>query len=239
MLTTQRTHIKTAAALRADAGFASHDRAPIQLRMGASGVEIMIYGEIGFYGITAGQVVEALAQAAGDPVTIRINSPGGDVFDGLAMHAALKTYKGEVRAQIDGLAASAASVVMLGASSVDMVRGSFVMVHNAWGVSIGNAAEMRDFANLLDQMDANLADLYAAKSGKTDAAAWRQAMAAETWMNADDAIAVNIVDRVIDAPAVAAHVKPGLFRNAPKALIAPEDRREHMRQRLELLRRSA
>lgn len=238
MQTQIRRPSRPAASLRADARMVATARPEIQVRRTGSETEIYLYGEIGFYGISAGQIAEALDGARGQPVTLRINSPGGDVFDGLAIHSLLKTWDAPVRAQIDGVAASAASVVMLGASQIDMVRGSFVMVHNAWGVSIGNASEMRDFAGVLDQIDGNLAELYAGKSGG-DVESWRERMDAETWLNAEQALASGIVDKIIDAPSVSASVAPGLYRNAPAALVAPDDKRAHMKARLELMRRMA
>ena len=237
-----RLHNKPAAAIRADASMASVDRPAIKINATDVAAELMLYGEIGYYGISAGQFADALNSQRGKAITLRINSPGGDVFDGLAMHSLLKTWPTPVTAQIDGLAASAASVVMLGASSINMVRGAFVMVHNAWGVSVGNANDMRDFASVLDQIDGNLADLYAAKSG-AEAKVWRDIMSAETWFNADQAVEAKIVDTVIEATAARASLEPGLYRNAPKELLEPVaigiEARERMARRLDLIRRSA
>jgi len=233
---------KPAAAVRADAQIAGADRASLKINATDVAAEIYLYSEIGYWGITAGQFADALNAQRGKSITLRINSPGGDVFDGLAMYSLLSTWPAPVTAQIDGLAASAASVVMLGASSVSMTKGAFVMVHNAWGVSLGNANDMRDFASVLDQIDANLADLYAAKSGAS-AKDWRDIMSAETWFNADQAIAAKLVDNVIDAPAAKAALGPALYRNAPKELLEPSaigaEARDRMARRLDLMRRSA
>ena len=234
---------KPRAGVRAEARLADAGERPmINVVATDATAELYLYNEIGFYGISAGQFADAMNAHRGKAITLRINSPGGDVFDGLAMYSILANWPTPVTAQIDGLAASAASIVMLGAKSIQMTRGAFVMVHNAWGVAVGNAADLRDFAGVLDQIDGNLADLYSAKSG-TPAADWLAMMAAETWLNSEQALEAKLIDSVIDVPAALARVEPGLYRNAPDALTSPPavaaSKRDLMAKRLDLVRRMA
>lgn len=235
---------RPAAGARAEASIDPTARPAIKVNATDTTAELFLYSEIGYWGITAGQFAEAMNQHRGKAITLRINSPGGDVFDGLAMYSLLSTWPTQVTAQIDGLAASAASIVMLGADTVQMVKGSFVMIHNAWGVAIGNASDLRDFAGVLDQIDANLADLYAAKSGMTPAKALEY-MAAETWFNADQALEAKLIDSVVDGNVANARLDRSLYRNTPSDLPAKtdidtsEDAHRRMQMRLELVRRSA
>lgn len=147
-------------------------------------------------GISPAQFIAALAQTTG-PVTLRINSPGGSVFGAQAMVAAMRSHAEPITARVDSLAASAASVIASEASSLEMVQGAMLMVHRAWGVAIGNAQDMRETADLLAKIDSSIAETYARRSGK-DSAAWLDIMAAETWFDAQEAVAAGLADRLID-----------------------------------------
>jgi ATP-dependent Clp endopeptidase proteolytic subunit ClpP len=157
--------------------------------------EILIFDEIGFYGITAEDFIADLANVAGS-VKIRINSPGGDVFAGITIFNALASRKGRVVCQIDGLAASAASFIALAGDEVIAYPSAMLMVHRAWGVGVGNCQDLQGLADVLSKIDGQLADLYAAKSGKSAKVTlgW---MDAETWFTADEAKAAGLVDTVI------------------------------------------
>lgn len=150
-------------------------------------------------GCDAETFVQTLNGMTGD-VAVRLNSPGGDVFAGVAMAAAIKAYPGKVTAHVDGYAASAASVVAAAADSVTMAPGAFQMIHKAWTMALGNADDFMSTASLLEKIDGTLADGYAAAAasrGKdSDAAAFGALMAAETWLTAQEAIDLGLADEI-------------------------------------------
>jgi ATP-dependent Clp endopeptidase proteolytic subunit ClpP len=168
------------------------------VRATAGSSEVLIYEEIGSYGVSAKQFVADLAAISETNLTVRINSPGGDVYDGIAIYNALASRKGTVTCQIDGLAASAASFIAMAGDTVTAHSSAMLMIHKAWGLAIGNDDDMRSTADLLTKIDGQIADLYAARSGKTSAAIMKL-MVAETWFTADEAKAAGLVDEVIGA----------------------------------------
>lgn len=153
--------------------------------------EILIYDFIGgdWYdeGVTAKGVLTALANANGGPVVARINSPGGDVFEGMAIASHLREYAGGVTVVVDGLAASAASVIAMAGKTVTMNEGSMLMIHNAWTVAMGDRHDFVKQGETLGKIDAQIAGIYAAFSGKP-AADFTAAMDAETWYTAEEAV---------------------------------------------------
>jgi ATP-dependent Clp endopeptidase proteolytic subunit ClpP len=161
-----------------------------------------IYDEIGgswlFGGVSAVDFVAELAGIVGD-LEVHINSPGGDVFDGLAIYNSLAQRPGNVTTVIDGLAASAASFIAQAGKTRVVAPGAMLMIHDAAGVCMGNANDMRELAGLLDKVSDNLASIYARHSGQADG--WRDAMRTETWYTADEALAAGLVDRVAERPA--------------------------------------
>ncbi|MFT8591284.1 MAG: head maturation protease, ClpP-related [Acetobacter orientalis] len=179
--------------------------------------EILLYDEIGLWGVTAKAFTQALATAGPGPLTLRINSPGGDVFDGLAMFSALKQHNGPVNVVVDGLAASAASFLALAGSNISMAPNAFLMIHNAWGVVVGNKADMTETASVLAKIDGQLVSLYADKTGqKPDAIT--QMMDAETWFTAQEAKEAGFIDTILDASQNKAQplLKNGAFEHQPK-----------------------
>jgi len=161
----------------------------------AGGAELYIYDEIGYFGVTAQVLVAELKNVTGD-LTVHINSPGGDVFDGIAILNALRNHKGEVTTIVDGLAASAASFIAQAGSKRVMARNSELMIHDASGLCIGNSEDMSEMLALLERTSDNIADVYAERSGKGDRAAWRAAMSAETWYSAQEAVDAGLADEV-------------------------------------------
>ena len=161
--------------------------------------EIMVYDEIGFWGITAKDFVTALATIETPKICVRINSPGGDVFDGLAIYNALANHKAEVSCVVDGLAASAASFIALAGDTVSIHENAMMMIHRAWGVAIGNQADMADMSTVLGKIDQQLAGIYAKRTGK-DADAMLALMAGEsdgTWFTAQEAADLGLVDEIM------------------------------------------
>lgn len=157
--------------------------------------KVFIYDEIGYWGVTASDFVAALTQLNSPAIELHINSPGGDAFDGITIMNALASHPASVHGVIDGLAASAASIIAMGCDSLTVMPGSQVMIHNASGMCIGNAADMKQMAGVLDGLDGSLAGLYAQRAGG-DVETWRAAMAAETWYTADEAVAAGLADHV-------------------------------------------
>jgi ATP-dependent Clp protease protease subunit len=152
-----------------------------------------------FGGIAPSEFISALARTTG-PVTLRINSPGGSVFGAQAMVAAMRAHPHPITAKVDSLAASAASVIAANCAECVMVPGSMLMIHRAWGMSIGNCEDMRDTAGLLEKIDGLIADAYAARAdGKHSREDFDAMMAAETWFTPEDALAAGLADRVDEA----------------------------------------
>ncbi|MEE6295190.1 head maturation protease, ClpP-related [Georgenia wangjunii] len=151
----------------------------------------------GDWGVSAKEFADALGTLPANTTEIRlhINSPGGMVYEAIAILNQLRAHKARVVAVVDGLAASAASFIAAGADEVVMGRNTEMMVHDAWNFAIGNAADMRKAADDLDQISNNIASIYAAKAGN-DTAAWRDVMLAETWFSADEAVAAGLADSV-------------------------------------------
>lgn len=146
-------------------------------------------------GVSPTQFIMALSQTTG-PVTLRINSPGGSVFGAQAMVAAMRAHPAPITAQIDSLAASAASVIASECAECVMVAGADLMIHKAWGMTIGNADDHTQTAGLLSKIDKQIAATYARRAGDEDADKYLAMMAAETWFDADEAVAAGLADRV-------------------------------------------
>ncbi|NGK53892.1 Clp protease ClpP [Escherichia coli] len=161
-----------------------------------SDADIYIYDEIGFWGVTAKQFVSDL-NALGNitHINLHINSPGGDVFEGIAIFNALKNHGASITVYVDGVAASMASVIAMVGDPVIMPENAFMMIHKPWGVSGGDADDMRDYADLLDKVESVLLPAYAQKTGKTtdEIAAM---LADETWMSGAECLAHGFADQV-------------------------------------------
>ena len=131
-----------------------------------SGAEIYLYDEIGGWGISAKDFIAEVRALSGQPIALHIHSPGGSVLDGHAIYNALLRHKGGLTIQIDGLAASMASVVAMAGRPVRMAENAFLMIHNPWSISMGDSEQMRKDAELLDRMRDGLVNIYAQKTGK-------------------------------------------------------------------------
>lgn len=164
-----------------------------------SDADIYIYDEIGFWGVTAKQFISDL-NALGDitHINLHINSPGGDVFEGIAIFNALKTHGASITVYVDGVAASMASVIAMVGNPVIMPENTFMMIHKPFGFTGGDAEDMRTYADLLDKVEAVLLPAYAQKTGKTtdEIAAM---LADETWMSGAECLAHGFADQVTPA----------------------------------------
>ena len=192
-----------------------------------SETEISIFDEIGMYGVSAKQFITDLKSIpATDRIVLKIHSPGGEVFDGNAIFNALQR-RGNVEVQIEGLAASMATVISLAGVPVKMAANGFYMIHNPWGVAMGDAAELRDQAQLLDKIRSNMVGAYAAKSGQS-AEQIQEWMDSETWFTAEEALSAGFVDEITDTLSLAASsnkfARMAKFKNAPANLTAQPPR---------------
>jgi ATP-dependent protease ClpP protease subunit len=147
---------------------------------------------------TAKMVKDQLKALGSKPVLVTINSPGGNAFEGIAMYNLLREHKGSVTVNVIGIAASAASIIAMAGDTIKMGEATQMMIHSSHGIVIGNQEDMREFADLLDQMDKSVAAVYAARSGKTEDEVLEM-MRAETWMTGKDAVAQGFADVMVPA----------------------------------------
>jgi ATP-dependent protease ClpP protease subunit len=185
---------RTASQLAARERHSELNKARPKAQDGSGATVMLVYDEIGFWGITAADLVADLQGISGD-LELHLNTPGGDVFDGIAIANALKQRAGQVRVVVDGLAASIGSVIAMAASPGQMVMmpNATLMIHDAWGLCIGSADDMAGMQALLDQQSGNIASIYAARSG-TPADGWRTVMKAESWMIGQEAVTAGLAD---------------------------------------------
>ena len=153
---------------------------------------ISIYDVIGYdwwtgEGVTMKRVAAALRSLGAGPVTVNINSPGGDMFEGLAIYNLLREHKGEATVKVLGLAASAASIIAMAGDKVEIARAGFFMIHNCWVVASGNRHDLREFADWMEPFDASMADIYVARTGLKLADVQKQ-MDGETWIGGSSAV---------------------------------------------------
>ena len=159
--------------------------------------------EADFYGGISPKEFSQLMDSINAPViNLRVNSPGGNVFGARAMQNAINRSQSKVVAHVDGLAASAASVLILAADEIVMGEGSFLMIHNAWTIAAGNAADMRQQADDLEEIDESLVQSYASRTNMPNEQI-KDMMNAETWIGADKAVALGFADRKSNAMASA------------------------------------
>jgi len=191
-------------------------------------LELLIYDSIGesFWGggVTAESIKQKLDEA-GDvsKISVRINSPGGDVFEGSAIYSLLSQHKAPVECYVDGLAASAAFTIAMAADTIHISESAMMMCHNAWGMCIGSASDMEQTAGVLSKVSGTMRDIYSKRSGmKADQV--QELMDAETWMTAEEAVEQGFADDVIsrddeddeEAQALAASYDLSKFKNAGK-----------------------
>lgn len=190
-------------------------------------LEIDIYDDIGesYWGesVSAKDIRRALKNSTAKTIKLRVNSRGGDVFDGFAIYALIEAHPAKVEAHVDGIAASMASIVIMAADEITVSAGAMIMIHNPWAYAMGEADDLRQTADLLDQMQGKSADVYAARTGMARETIIEM-MDAETWLTADEAKARGFADIV--TPAKKSAQTKALSRisldglKAPKALIA-------------------
>lgn len=148
-------------------------------------------------GVTAKRISAALRSIGKNDVTVKVNSPGGDMFEGIAIYNLLRAHPAKVTVEVLGWAASAASIIAMAGDEISMGVGTFMMVHNAWGVVVGNRHDMRDTADLFDGFDSAIADIYEARTGMKRADI-EKLMDAETFMGPSEAVKNGFADAVDD-----------------------------------------
>ncbi|MCU7976419.1 Clp protease ClpP [Shewanella sp. SW36] len=190
--------------------------------------ELMIYDEIGGWGITAKQFARDL-QALGKvgTITARIHSPGGDVFEGMAIYNMIKGHPANKICYIDGLAASMASVIAMAFDEIIIPENAMMMIHKPWGGTLGDADDMRKYADLLDKVEGNLVGAYQQKTGLPEDEL-HALLAAETWLTGREAVEKGFANTLTDPLQMAASLNSKRlkdFTNMPehlKNLFAPK-----------------
>lgn len=199
----------------------------LKFRNAGETADLYIYDVIGddFFGITAKQVAAELKAAKNvKDITVRINSPGGSVFESYSIYALLKDHAATKTVKVDGLAASGASVIAMAGDSIEMAKASMMMVHQAWTMAMGSADELRATADILDKMNGQLTSLYADRTGQPEETVSAM-LAAETWMTAEEALANGFATSINSAADnMAAFIDPEKFKvykAIPKAYREP------------------
>lgn len=184
---------------------------------------IDIYDIIGFFGVTAIRVRAALKSIKSQNIRVRINSPGGDVFDGIAIYNDLVAHPARVEVEIVGLAASAASLIAMAGDNISIADNAFIMIHNAWVGVVGDRNELAKAGRVLDRIDAALARTYAARAGVAHDEVVEM-MDDETWLDSAEAISMGFADETLEAaPAASASLNYDLstYLNVPSVLMGP------------------
>ncbi|MBB1511981.1 ATP-dependent Clp protease proteolytic subunit [Tessaracoccus sp. MC1627] len=158
-----------------------------------SAADVYIYDEIGYWGTSAKDFTAQVAGLDVDTINLFVNSPGGNAWDGVAIMNALRRHRARVQVTVDGIAASAASLICMAGDHITMNRSAQMMIHDTSGMAWGNAQTMRETADLLDKLSDSYADAYAKRAGGTRAQ-WRDVMRAETWYTAEEAVLAGVAD---------------------------------------------
>lgn len=192
-------------------------------RMRAAGKtgEVLIYDDIGdglFGGIGAKQFADDLNSLGRiDVLNVRINSPGGDVFQGLAIFNTLKRHPARVVVDVDGMALSIASIIAMAGDEIHIAKNAMMMIHEPYSGMFGTAQDLRKQADLMDQVRDNLVQTYVDRTGLKQSQLLDMVVA-ETWMTATEAVEFGFADRVTEDLAIAAHFDASRFKNTPRKL---------------------
>jgi len=159
-------------------------------------VDVLLYDEIGFWGVQASEFVAELNEIDAKTINLRVNSPGGSVFEGLAIYQALASHPAKIIAHVDGWAASIASVIIMAADTIKISEAAQVMIHSPWSLVIGSASDMRKEADVLDSLQNAIVDVYVARTGGDREAIIKQ-VNDETWFKGQAAVDAGFADEVI------------------------------------------
>ncbi|WP_067586760.1 head maturation protease, ClpP-related [Endozoicomonas ascidiicola] len=189
--------------------------------------ELLIYDVIGDWaGLSARQLVNDLKDIDTNEITVRINSPGGSVFDGIAIYNALRYHNAHIHVRIEGLAASIASVIAMAGDTIHMAANALMMIHNPFGWVGGDAEELRKVADMLDKTTEVIAQTYAANSG-LEVSEIITLMNDETWLTATEAEGHGLVNVVDEPMQLAAHFDLSAFNHVPQPLLQPQVGTDH------------
>ena len=177
-----------------------------------SATDVYIFDEIGMWGITAQNFITDIKDLKDTPINLRINSLGGDVFDGLAIYNIIKKRTAKTTVYIEGIAASIATIIALGADEVVMSENSLFMIHNASGGAMGESKDLQKTADILVKITEQLSVVYQAKTGLSQEAILDM-MDEETWLSATEALELGFIDTISDAIKVAAKYDVSKFKN--------------------------
>lgn len=200
-------------------------RVRINADTGSGEAEVLIYGDIGYgwydEGITGESISNEIADLNVDTINVRINSGGGLVFEGLAIYQTLARHSANIIIHIDGIAASIASVIAMAGDEIRISEGANLMIHKPWSGVWGDAVALRKEADVLDQLEAGLINIYAARSGakRSDLEAW---VGAETWFLGQQAVDAGLADVMVPAKKkkAASSALLNYFKNTPQNLLA-------------------
>ena len=211
----------------------------IEIKNSADFGEILIYGDIvsdssqlwGYEDMCPSIIVDQIKELNNKPINIRINSCGGSVFGGVAIYNVLKSYKGQKTVYVDGCACSIASVIAMCGDKIVMYENSYLMIHSAWAGGIqGNSNDLREVADLLDQMDSTILNIYKTKLKDSFSVEDLQALIkAETWLKAEECVDIfNDIEIVEEEVKAYAKLNKDLFnyKNIPSNLFNAEEEEE-------------
>ena len=184
--------------------------------------ELFLYGDIGdsFWGdgISAKMVVDEVnALGKIDRLMVRMNSAGGDVFDGLSIYNFLSRHPAHVEIDVDGMALSIASIIAMAGKEIRMANNAMMMIHDPWTMAVGSAQDLRKTADLMDQVKGNLINTYADRSGM-NAVRVSELMSEETWLTAEQAVVEGFADKITGELQIAARFDARRFRNTPNGV---------------------
>ena len=174
--------------------------------------DVYLFNDIGTFGVTAQNFIDEIKEYEDTELNIHINSLGGEVFEGMAIYSIIQRRKAKTTVYIEGIAASIASVIALAADEVIMSENSLLMIHNAWGGTQGEAKDMRKQAEILDKITNEIAEVYVKKSGIPYNEVIRM-MDEETWLTAEEAVALGFVDSISEPIKVAAKYDVSKYKN--------------------------
>ena len=196
--------------------------------------DVYIYDAIGFFGVEAEEFVQDFDKIETSKITLRINSPGGDIFDGMAIYNSVKRHPATVTTEIDGVAASMASIIALAGDTVNMSDFGLFMMHEPWSMVMGSAEDMRTEADLLDKVNDQGVAIYT-QAGNWDESAVRAAMSLETWFTAKEALDAGFIHSISESTTAPSELFDlSIFDNAPRSQGTPEAQRDAVPSRRSL-----
>lgn len=198
--------------------------------------EVFIYDGIGLFGVEAESFINDLNGLDAKEITLRINSPGGNVFDGTAIYNALLRHKAKVSVKIDGLAASMASIIALAGDSIEMAENAFFMIHEPWSLVVGSAEDMRKEAELLEKLAGSAVGIYSRKSNLSESEV-KAAMREETWYTAEEAKEAGFIQSIFSGDDEEMRFDLSFFAHAPEGASQPREYQADPRGLEEMLRR--